>query len=100
MFFGCITCLVVAVVLCTDCFPNPPKAKLGANRESGLFPRESGRFCKFRHVLNLHSYELIFMERVTSYDVLRYLIVLMVPVFMFRRFRACSSCVDFSLSRR
>ena len=100
MSVGCITCLVVAVVLCTDCFPNPHEARLGVNYESGLFPRKSGHFCKFRHVLILCSYEMIFMERVTSYDVLRYLIVLMVPVFMFRRFRACSSCVDFSLSRR
>ena len=44
MSFGCITCLVVAVVLCTDCFPNPHKARLSMNRESGLFLRRSGRF--------------------------------------------------------
>ena len=44
MLIDCIICLVVAVVLCTDCFPNPHKARLSANYESGLFPRESGRF--------------------------------------------------------
>ena len=39
-----LICLVVAVVLCTDCFPNPYEARLSTNRESGLFLRRSGRF--------------------------------------------------------
>ena len=67
MSFDRIICLVVVVVLCTDCFPNPPKARLSANCKSGLFPRESGRFCKFRHVLCLRSYKIFFVEDVTSY---------------------------------
>ena len=44
MSVGCITCLVEAVVLCTDCFPNPHEARLSVNYESGLFPRKSGQF--------------------------------------------------------
>ena len=51
MSVGCITCLVVAVVLWTDCFPNPHEARLGVNYESALFPRRSGHFSKLRHVL-------------------------------------------------
>ena len=42
--FDRIICLVVVVVLCTDCFPNPREARLSVGYESGLFACSSGRF--------------------------------------------------------
>ena len=68
MIIDCLICLVLAVVLCTDCFPNPCEARISVGYESGLFTCSSGRFYFLRHVLRLRSYKIIFVSEVTSYD--------------------------------
>ena len=67
MSFGCITCLIVAVVLCTDCFPNPREARLSINYEKIVFACSSGRFHFSRHVLKVRSYKIIFVDDVASW---------------------------------
>ena len=67
MIIDRLICLVLAVVLCTDCFPNPREARISIGYENSLFARSSGRFWIFRHVLNLRSYKIIFVDDVTSW---------------------------------
>ena len=67
MIIDRLICLVLAVVLCTDCFPNPCEARISVGYESGLFTRSSGRFCFIRHVPYLRSYEIIFVDDITSW---------------------------------
>ena len=67
MIIDRLICLVLAVVLCTDCFPNPREARLSVGYEGTVFACSSGRFWFSRHVLKLRSYKLIFVDDVTSW---------------------------------
>ena len=67
MIIDCLICLVLAVVLCTDCFPNPCEARLSVDYEKIIFACSSGRFQFSRHALKLCSYKIIFVDDVTSW---------------------------------
>ncbi len=67
MIIDCIICLVLALALCTDCFPNPYEARLSINYEKVNFGCSSGRFRFSCHVLKVRSYKINFIDDVTSW---------------------------------
>ena len=95
MIIDRLICLVLAVVLCTDCFPNPCEATISAGYESGLFTCSSGRFDFLRHVLYLRSYKVIFVGDVTSYDACCRTVHFIYLDFVFLEILCFSSRVDF-----
>ena len=99
MIIDCLICLVLAVVLCTDCFPNPCEARISVGYESGLFTCSSGRFDFLCHVLYLRSYKIVFVGEVTSYDACCRTIHFMYLNFMFFEILCFPSRVNFVFRR-
>ena len=100
MIIDCIICLVLVLILCTDCFPNPCEDRLSVNCEKVIFVRASGRFRFLRYGLKMRSYKIIFVDDVTSWiregDTIcfTYLRFMFFEIFMFSAARnLCSSAM-------